>query len=140
MLLPEPAGRRPSLPDALTIAEHRRRIAAPEVCTAFDVLVGAFGVVGAVEVVAARHGYMHDIRFLIGGRNAFAFTAAAGWLHFYFRKPGITAGWFTPAGIVALFPDARPTGAGELSLHVTTPAQAYALAGFVLHTAARQVA
>ena len=118
-----------------TLAELRQRIQSREVGRCFDLIVLIGQGAQRVSVEPGRHGFVRDVRFILDGKNAFAFIPNAQSLNFYFRKPGMTAGWFTLADVTAAFPEAEVKAIGEASILIADIDQALAVARFIAKVA-----
>lgn len=118
-----------------TLAELRQRIQSREVGRCFDLLVLIGQVAERISLEPGYHGFIGDVRFILDGKNTFAFIPNAESLNFYFRKPGMTAGWFTLAEVTSSFPEADVKSIGEVSILIHDMDQALAVARFVAKVA-----
>jgi len=115
----------------LTIADLRSEIAAAEARAAFDVLVEGFRGLTGMTLHAHHKGFINTLRILRGEDYCFSNIPNDEWVLAYVRKPELRRGRLTPEAVMAVFPEARLTNKGEITLRIRDTATAERWLGMI---------
>lgn len=112
-----------SEPDSLTVAALREAIGTPEAAAAFDLLVEGLAAMG-LTVQPHEKGFVDTLRVERDGEWCLALNPAESWVLAYIRKPELRRGRLSVPDLLAAFPEARVSKAGEVLLRIHDPATA----------------
>lgn len=104
---------------ALNIADLRDEIASADAKAAFDVIVEGFSTSGEFSVAPHEQGFINSLRIKRGDEFCFAAIPNEEWVLAYIRRPELRRGKITPDMVMATFPEARLTKAGEVTLRIS---------------------
>ena len=77
------------------------------------------------------HGYIKDVRYMVGDAWYFSFVPNQQWLLFYFRKPCLGVPKYSRANIMQHFPAAKETSGGEFTVRVASLQDALRVARYI---------
>lgn len=108
----------------MNITDLRDEIVAAGAKEAFDTLVEGFSAPGAFFLHIHEQGFKNTLRIHRGEEFCLALAPHADWVLAYIRKPELRRGHLDADAVTALFPTARLTGKGEISLRIEDAATA----------------
>ena len=108
----------------MNITDLRDEIVSADAKAAFDTIVEGFSAQADLSMNAHEQGFLNSLRIYRGGDYCFAAVPNDDWVLAYIRKPELRRGMLTTESVLAVFPDARVTRQGEITLRIRDAATA----------------
>lgn len=108
----------------MEIAELRDEIVSERAKAAFDVISAGFSAASGFDVRTHEQGFLNSLRIFRGEEFCFALTPNDEWVLAYIRKPELRREVLSFEKVKEIFPEARMTKAGEITLRIKEKAEA----------------
>ena len=102
----------------MDLSDLREEIVTADAKAAFDVLFAGFSANPCFDVRAHEQGFLNSLRIFRGDDFCFAAIPNDEWVLAYIRKPELQRGFLTHQSVMSVFPEARLTNNGEVTLRI----------------------